>query len=124
MLPAILHPYYSHLIDLLGISGFNVLCSYVTVKHFAFLHQEFHQRFGFCSGLPPCAPSTLDGVGNGAFGNNRNARAMNPQRDDGRWPKRKANRSLISIVVLSAVVALIICTASAYGVVTQIQGFK
>jgi hypothetical protein len=82
--------------DLINISGFSVLCSLsLTVKHFVLLHQEFHQRLGFSSGLPPSPPSALDGVGNGEFGIIRNARAMKPIGDDVGMPKRKANGSLI-----------------------------
>ena len=92
-----------------------MLCSlYLTVKHFALLHQEFHRRFEICSGLPPSPPSAPDSVGNGAFGNSRNARAIKPLGVDvGRTPK-KVNGSLIAISVLSTIVALIICTAAAW----------
>lgn len=65
-------------------------------------------------GLPPSPPSAPDGVGNGAFGNSRNARAMKPLGVDVGRPKRKVNGSLIAIAVLSTVIALIICTAAAW----------
>jgi hypothetical protein len=74
----------------------------VTAKHFSLLHQEFHQRLGFFSGLPPSPPSSLDGGGNGEFGNIRTVRAMKSLGGDAGSPKRKANGSLIAIDVLSS----------------------
>lgn len=65
-------------------------------------------------GLPPSPPSAPEGVGKGAFGNSRNGRAMKPLGVDVRRPKRKVNGSLIAIAVLSTVIALIICTLSAW----------
>ncbi|CAO2199377.1 unnamed protein product [Urochloa humidicola] len=65
-------------------------------------------------GLPPSPPSAPEGAGDGAFGNNRNARAMKPLGVDVRRPKRKVNGSLIAIAVLSTVIALIICCLAAW----------
>lgn len=61
---------------------------------------------------PPKAPANVN-VEDGQFGNNRNARAMKPLGVDVRKPKRKANGSLIAIVVLSSFLALLLCTGAA-----------
>ncbi|ONM28904.1 Protein kinase superfamily protein [Zea mays] len=72
-------------------------------------------------GLPPSPPSG-QGVGDGAFGNNRNARAVKPLGVDVRSPKRKVNGSLIAIVVLSTVIALIICCLAAWSLILRFRG--
>ncbi|TKW13970.1 hypothetical protein SEVIR_5G135900v4 [Setaria viridis] len=73
-------------------------------------------------GLPPSPPSAPEGVGDGAFGNNRNARAMKPLGVDVRRPKRKVNGSLIAIAVLSTVIALIICCLAAWLLILRFRG--
>lgn len=73
-------------------------------------------------GLPPSPPSGQEGVGDGAFGNNRNARAVKPLGVDVRSPKRKVNGSLIAIVVLSTVIALIICCLAAWSLILRFRG--
>ncbi|KAL6838708.1 hypothetical protein ACP4OV_031422 [Aristida adscensionis] len=74
-------------------------------------------------GLPPSPPSAPGSVGDGAFGNNRNARAMKPLGVDvSRKPKRKVNGSLIAIAVLSAVIALIICSLAAWLLLLRFRG--
>ncbi|XP_020097313.1 receptor-like serine/threonine-protein kinase ALE2 isoform X2 [Ananas comosus] len=61
---------------------------------------------------PPKAPANVN-VEDGQFGNNRNARAMKPLGVDVRKPKRKANGSLIAIVILSSFLALLLCSGAA-----------
>uniref|UniRef100_A0A0D9UXW2 Protein kinase domain-containing protein n=1 Tax=Leersia perrieri TaxID=77586 RepID=A0A0D9UXW2_9ORYZ len=73
-------------------------------------------------GLPPSPPSAPESVGDGAFGNNRNARAMKPLGVDVSRPKRKGNGSLIAIVVLSTVIALIICSLAAWLLTIRFRG--
>ncbi|XP_015688161.1 receptor-like serine/threonine-protein kinase ALE2 isoform X2 [Oryza brachyantha] len=73
-------------------------------------------------GLPPSPPSAPESVGDGAFSNSRNARAMKPLGVDVNRPKRKANGSLIAIAVLSTVIALIICTLVAWLLVIRFRG--
>ncbi|KAL6627267.1 hypothetical protein ACP70R_030993 [Stipagrostis hirtigluma subsp. patula] len=74
-------------------------------------------------GLPPSPPSAPGSVGNGAFGNSRNARAMKPLGVDvSRRPQKKANGSLIAIAVLSAVIALIICSLAAWLLILGFRG--
>ncbi|CAO2161420.1 unnamed protein product [Urochloa humidicola] len=73
-------------------------------------------------GLPPSPPSAPEGVGDGAFGNNRNARAMKPLGVDVRRTKRKVNGSLIAIAVLSTVIALIICCLAAWLLILRFRG--
>lgn len=83
---------------------------------------RFDQRYVFFSGLPPSPPSAPEGVGDGAFGNSRNARAIKPLGVDVRRPKRKVNGSLIAIAVLSTVIALIICTLAAWLLILRFRG--
>ncbi|KAL5227690.1 hypothetical protein ABZP36_015955 [Zizania latifolia] len=73
-------------------------------------------------GLPPSPPSAPESVGDGAFGNNRNAQAMKPLGVDVRRPKRKVNGSLIAIAVLSTVIALIICTLAVWLLIVRFRG--
>nr|CAB3471877.1 unnamed protein product [Digitaria exilis] len=73
------------------------------------------------AGLPPSPPSAPAGVGDGAFGNNRNARAMKPLGVDVSRHKRKANGSLIAIAVLSTVIALIICCLAAWLLIVRFR---
>ncbi|KAG2595098.1 receptor-like serine/threonine-protein kinase ALE2 isoform X2 [Panicum virgatum] len=73
-------------------------------------------------GLPPSPPSAPEGVGDGALGNNRNARAMKPLGVDVRRPKRKVNGSLIAIAVLSTIIALIICCLAAWLLILKFRG--
>ncbi|KAG2586390.1 hypothetical protein PVAP13_5NG053700 [Panicum virgatum] len=73
-------------------------------------------------GLPPSPPSAPEGVGDGAFGNNRNARAMKPLGVDIRRPKRKVNGSLIAIAVLSTIIALIFCCLAAWLLILRFRG--
>ncbi|CAO2174953.1 unnamed protein product [Urochloa humidicola] len=73
-------------------------------------------------GLPPSPPSAPESVGDGAFGNNRNARAMKPLGVDVRRPKRKVNGSLIAIAVLSTVIALIVCCLAAWLLILRFRG--
>ena len=80
------------------------------------------KKYEFCAGLPPSPPSAPEGVGDGAFGNNRNARAMKPLGVDIRRPKRKVNGSLIAIAVLSTIIALIICCLAAWLLILRFRG--
>ncbi|XP_015622425.1 receptor-like serine/threonine-protein kinase ALE2 isoform X1 [Oryza sativa Japonica Group] len=73
-------------------------------------------------GLPPSPPSAPESVGDGAFGNNRNARAMKPLGVDVGRPKKRVNGSLIAIAVLSTVIALIICTLAAWLLIIRFRG--
>ncbi|OEL36712.1 Receptor-like serine/threonine-protein kinase ALE2, partial [Dichanthelium oligosanthes] len=79
------------------------------------------KNYDFFAGLPPSPPSS-HGVDDGAFGNNRNARAMKPLGVDVRRPKRKVNGSLITIAVLSTVIALIICCLAAWLLILRFRG--
>lgn len=76
----------------------------------------------FCAGLPPSPPSASEGVGDGALGNNRNARAIKPLGVDVSRRKRKVNGSLIAIAVLSTVIALIICCLAAWLLIVRFRG--
>ncbi|XP_062213006.1 receptor-like serine/threonine-protein kinase ALE2 isoform X2 [Phragmites australis] len=73
-------------------------------------------------GLPPSPPSAPESVGDGAFGNNRNARAVKPLGVDVGRPKRKINGSLVAIAVLSSVIALIICSLAAWLLILGFRG--
>ncbi|KAF0915983.1 hypothetical protein E2562_000616 [Oryza meyeriana var. granulata] len=73
-------------------------------------------------GLPPSPPSAPESVGDGAFGNNRNARAMKPLGVDVSRPKKRINGSLIAIAILSTVIALIVCTLAAWLLIIRFRG--
>ncbi|XP_062195296.1 receptor-like serine/threonine-protein kinase ALE2 isoform X2 [Phragmites australis] len=73
-------------------------------------------------GLPPSPPSAPESIGDGAFGNNRNAQALKPLGVDVSRPKRKVNGSLIAIAVLSTVIALIICSLAAWLLILAFKG--
>lgn len=118
--------YYSHLVGLINNSNVRhkliPSCTFSLLNMLNFCTTSFHQRYGFCAGLPPSPPSAPESVGDGAFGNNRNARAMKPLGVDVGRPKKRVNGSLIAIAVLSTVIALIICTLAAWLLIIRFRG--
>ncbi|XP_038981269.1 receptor-like serine/threonine-protein kinase ALE2 isoform X12 [Phoenix dactylifera] len=63
-------------------------------------------------GLPP-SPPMAPGSDNGAYGNDNN-RTIHPLAADVRKQKQKQNGTVIAIIVLSAVIALVLCAGAAW----------
>ncbi|KAJ0977473.1 hypothetical protein J5N97_012947 [Dioscorea zingiberensis] len=66
-------------------------------------------------GLPPSPPTAPANINdNGGLGNNNIAGAIKPLGVDVRKPKESVSKSLIAIIVLSSVIALILCVGAAW----------
>ncbi|KAH7681969.1 Non-specific serine/threonine protein kinase protein [Dioscorea alata] len=61
---------------------------------------------------PPMAPANINA--DGSLANTNNARAIKPLGVDIRKPKENISKSLIAIIVLSSVIALILCVGAAW----------